>query len=281
MSFPVAMIPYTNMAPYRELGTPAACHFVSLLPRDSIAALCRGRVVAAAVPVGGLAAVAAETDSLGPFGIAATEKSMSVLFFSDRPLGEMDAGTRVHLTPESASSVRLLYLVLGYRNGFDNLPRVVPTGRPANGELLIGDAALKRMWQRRQNGPGALGRSDDVVTDLAGEWYGVHGLPFVFARWVVRKDAPAAARAALEDWLAEFKSRERDLVRRAVPEAACRTGLPEGEIRAYFRMIRRSLETADLDGEARFLSEFETHGAAACPSWAPSDSCGFIRRGRL
>ena len=89
MSTPVAMIPYTNMAPYRQLGPPAGSHFVSLVPRQSIDALRTGAVVAAAVPVGGLTLLGDSVETLGPFGIAARGPCMSVLLFSRLPFEAM------------------------------------------------------------------------------------------------------------------------------------------------------------------------------------------------
>lgn len=276
MNHPVAMIPYTNMAPFRALGPPDGCRFIPLVPRESIVALCNKRVIAAAVPVGGLTAVANITDFIGKFGIAAAERSMSVLFFTDRPLTEMDAGTRVHLTTESASSIRLLFLVLGYRNGFDNLPKVAHADERPNGELLIGDAALIRMRDIRESGAaGDAVLCDGVhVTDLASEWYGFHQLPFVFARWVVRKDAPASARQALEKWLAEFQRREQELVKQAVPESARRIGVSASETTAYFKVIRRTLDASDLAGQSKFLSEYERHFSdnTVCSYWSDADS---------
>jgi len=276
MNHPVAMIPYTNMAPFRALGPPDGCRFVPLVPRESIVALCRNQVIAAAVPVGGLAAVADSTDFLGQFGIAAAERSMSVLFFSDRPLAGMGADTRIHLTTESASSIRLLFLLLGYRNGFDNLPQLAKPDECPNGELLIGDAALIRMRNRQGGVPAVNGAlcSGAHVTDLASEWHVVHHLPFVFARWVVRKDAPFSARQALEKWLSEFKIREQALVQQAVPEAARRIGVTASEIRAYFQVIRRTLDETDLAGQAKFLSEYDRHFGddAVCSYWAAPDS---------
>lgn len=274
MNHPVAMIPYTNMAPFRALGPPVGCRLVPMVPRESIVALCDNRVIAAALPVGGLSAVGGTTDFLGEFGIAAAERSMSVLFFSDRPLDEMDSGTRIRLTVESASSIRLLYLVLGYRIGFDNLPSLAGPGERSNGELLIGDAALIRMRDRRkaENSPKGDGVSGDQthVTDLASEWYATHRLPFVFARWVVRKDAPPSARKALEHWLEEFKKRESALVQSAVAESAHRLGLAETDIMAYFNVIRRTLDASDLAGQAKFLDEYERHFGddTACSYWA-------------
>ena len=64
-TFPIAMIPYANMAPYEALGPPANCYFVNCHPRNSIAALKERNVWAAAVPVGGLAALEGEIVSLG------------------------------------------------------------------------------------------------------------------------------------------------------------------------------------------------------------------------
>ena len=85
MSVPVAMIPYTNMAPYRELGAPTGCHFVPLVPKASIDALLEGTVAAAAVPVGGLVRLGDTVASVGAYGIAAKGPSMSVLLFSRVP----------------------------------------------------------------------------------------------------------------------------------------------------------------------------------------------------
>lgn len=285
MTCPVAMIPYTNMAPYRELGPPEGCRFVPLVPRESIVALCRNEVIAAAVPVGGLAAVTDITDFLAPFGIAAAERSMSVLFFSDRPPSEMGAGTRVRLTTESASSIRLLFLVLGYRNGFDNLPRPAAPGERPNGELLIGDAALIRMRDLRAGGVSTRTVQFDRthVTDLASEWHAAHRLPFVFARWVVRKDAPPSARQALDRWLATFKDREQALVRQAVPQAARRIGLSEADITDYFKVIRRTLDESDLSGQETFLTEYDRYFGddSACSDWDTARSeLGPVMKGR-
>ena len=142
MSTPVAMIPYANMAPYRQLGPPENCHFVPQLPRESIRALKEGRVVAAAVPVGGLDRLSDCVETIGPFGIAARGASMSVLLFSRVPFAQMHAPRTLRLTSESATSVRLLYLLMGQTVGFDRLPRVTTEDSCPDGELLIGDRAL-------------------------------------------------------------------------------------------------------------------------------------------
>ena len=261
MTFPVAMIPYLNMAPYRELGTPAGCRFVPLVPSRSIEALRSNAVIAAAVPVGGLPALNGLTDFLGNFGIAAAEQSMSVLFFSRRPLSAMGSETRIQVTGESASSVRLLYLLLAYHRGVDGLPRLAAPDEPVDGELLIGDRALLRMKAHQASRPESItGREYPHVTDLASAWFAQHKLPFVFARWVVRRDAPAEARAALESWLDEFKAREDELVARATPAAAAELGLDPQAVLAYFRVIRRCLDETDSAGQELFLEECRRYG---------------------
>jgi len=251
MRYPIAMIPYTNMAPYRMLDAPDGCCFVSCVPAQSVQALKVGEVMAAAIPVGALDYVAGDVEPLGPFGIGARERSMSVLFFSTRPFYEMDHTSMIRVTEESASSVRLLFMLLEYRNGPGRLPHIAGPRDPIDGELLIGDAALIRVTQHRKR------HGSSYVTDLASEWYHSRGLPFVFARWVVRKDAPDGVRSALDQWLKEFKKREPELVERAVSPSAARLGVTEDYVREYFRAIRRVLDDADLAGQAAFFAELE------------------------
>ena len=245
------MIPYTNMAPYRALDAPEGCCFVSCVPAQSVQAIKVGEVMAAAVPVGAMDYVARDVEPLGPFGIGARERSMSVLFFSTRPFYEMDGTARIRVTEESASSVRLLFMLLESRNGPGRLPHIAGPGEPTDGELLIGDAALIRANQLREPHGYAY------VTDLATEWYHSRRLPFVFARWVVRKDAPDTVRSALNQWLEEFKRREPELVESAVSPSAAQLGVTEDYIREYFHVIRRVLDDTDLAGQDAFFAELE------------------------
>ena len=71
--------------------------------------------------------------------------------------------------------------------------------------------------------------------------------------------------------------------RRAAPGTARRLGLSEQDIRLYFRVIRRSLDQSDMDGQDRFMSEFEKHftDTVGCPLPSPVqpiDIPGFKRR---
>ena len=257
-AWPVAMIPYINMLPYRLLAPPPGCRWHDYVPRDSVAALSTGKVLAAAVPVGALPGLECCVEPLGQFGIAARECSMSVLFFSNKPFERVGVMDRMRLTPDSATSVRLLHLLL-HRHA-PSPEEMLGAGDEDVGALVIGDRALKALHARQKHG-GGIERPSEAngafphVTDLATRWFKLYRHPFVFARWVIRRDAPSEARAALLEWLNEFRHREAGLVSRAIPIAARQLRLPENDIAAYFQCLRRVLNAEDLEGQALFLQE--------------------------
>jgi predicted solute-binding protein len=264
MNYPIAMIPYANMAPYAAAGPPESCYFVACTPRNSIQALQSGAVWAAAVPVGGLAALGEVVEPVGLFGIAAHKEVMSVMFFSDRPFDGFCRPQNVRLSDESASSVRLLYLLMGYQCGFDRIAAKATPGAAANGDLVIGDTALHwlHLWEVQGEVKGYR-----FVTDLAAQWDLRHGLPFVFARWAVRADAPQRLKDNLRRWLDRFAAQEDALIDRSTPDVASRLGLSQDYIRRYQKVIRRCLTSQDAAGQALFQEEWRAHAAAAEVAW--------------
>ncbi len=258
--YPVAMIPYANMAPYRILGAPWGCRFVPVLPRLSIDALFKDDVVAAAVPVGGLPVLESIVEPVGTFGIAAKESSMSVLFFSRLPFEQVKQPETVHVTGESASSVRLLYLLLGYLHGFDRIPFAAAKGRVADGKLIIGDKALREIRFFMENDRPCIDYPYANVVDLAEKWFEVFNLPFVFARWVVRKDAPETVKKAILSWLDTVRERGTELGKRAIPGVAEDLDLDHDTVARYFRVIKRSLDPEDIAGQEKFIKEFQKYG---------------------
>ncbi len=251
--YPISMIPYANMGPYEALGPPEGCYFVHSTPRNSIAALKSGAVWAAAVPVGGLAALEGVVVPLGKFGIAAYQQVMSVMFFSNQPFEEFVSPLTVRLTVESATSVRLLYLLMDYCHGREHISQVAEPGASPDGELVIGDTALK--WNQLFEAEGQV-KGFRFVTDLAARWDRHHGLPFVFARWVVRADAPADLLQSLQAWLTSFEKQEMTLVDRCSPATARRLDLPLDYMQRYHCMIRRCLTADDEAGQRLFLEHW-------------------------
>ncbi len=258
--YPIGMIPYVNMAPYRQLGPPSDCRFVPLIPSKSVTALRSGEVLAAAVPVGGLFVLEDLVEPVGQFGIAAKRECMSVIFFSDRPVESLNRHCRIRLTGDSATSVRLLYLLLLKLLGPDRLPRLAAPGEIVNGELLIGDAAIRQAIHGRN----ATGQSKEeqrqpalpFVTDLAVIWRRIYHLPFVFARWAVRRDADEEVKKILIQWLEEFRRREAELVAACVAPAAQELDIDRATAKRYFKVIHRCLDDTDLVGQKRFMDEF-------------------------
>nr|WP_320050616.1 menaquinone biosynthesis protein [uncultured Desulfuromonas sp.] len=118
--------------------------------------------------------------------ISAFEQVQSVLFFSAVPLDALD-GEPIYLTGESATSIHLLFVILREFYGCTRIESCVPTqpvehylnqGKPV---LLIGDRALKASL--------TVGPEKGVEYDLAQLWYQHTGLPFVFALWIVHRQA--------------------------------------------------------------------------------------------
>ncbi len=247
----VAMIPFANMAPYRQLGPPAGCQWVALTPKQSVLALQKGEVQAAAVPVGALPLLAKDVEPLGAFGIAAARRVRSVLFFSACPWKEMAAPAGIHLSDQSATSVRLLYLLFGYEQGFHShrIPYLALPGEGAEGFLVIGDDAL---LQGRK-------KTSAHVMDLAEAWFAVHGLPFVFARWIIHVDAPHDMKEALLDWLARFQCSEEELILQSAPSEARRLGLELEEMVDYLRGIIRVLGADEIKAQEVFLDELSRY----------------------
>lgn len=118
--------------------------------------------------------------------ISALRRVQSVLLFSPVPIDQL-AGRCVYLTGESATSVHLLRVILQEFYGWDNVPSRVPEqpveeflqrGEPV---LLIGDRALRASL--------SMGPELGYQYDLAELWYRHTGLPFVFALWIVHRQA--------------------------------------------------------------------------------------------
>lgn len=141
-----------------------------------------------------------------PYGIVAPRAAQSVLLFSQRPMGELH-GAVIAISEQTSASVRLLQVLLGVRYGvrdvrylrgaqrmgIDRTPASPDLSGSVEASLLIGDEALR---QRRQ-------ATAPFVYDLGREWFEWTGLPFVFARWAVRRVLPVEAKQQIVQALEE------------------------------------------------------------------------------
>ncbi|MEQ8233353.1 MAG: MqnA/MqnD/SBP family protein [Gammaproteobacteria bacterium] len=251
MSLParVLITPYLNNRTFVHHAAPPGARLESCVPRLAVQEMLDGGALAGVVPVGGLARLAGCVDLLGRYGIACRGASRSVLLLSREPFAALGSHTRLALSADSMSSVRLLLMLLAARPGASCLPRLVaPSARP-DAELVIGDVALRR----------AQRTGFAHVTDLATQWFLTHGRPMVFARWVIRRDADADARRRLEAWLADYARDECALRDVTAAHDHARAGLGRSAARAYLDGIRCVLDADDLAGQAIYERELARH----------------------
>jgi predicted solute-binding protein len=84
----------------------------------------------------------------------------------------------VALDPASRTSNHLVQVLL--QKYYRIAPRYVSADEPADAQVMIGDPAITY----RQSHP------DERFLDLSQSWHSHTGLPFVFAAWAIRRDAP-------------------------------------------------------------------------------------------
>jgi chorismate dehydratase len=233
----VGRISYLNVEPFfHSFPWPIA---ESLPPRALGDAVAEGRIDAGPLALADCLRLEGTVTRL-PFGIVGPTRAQSVLLFSDRPMREL-GGRRIAVTGETSTSVRLLRILLAFRDEV-HPPTLVGLDEAADAVLLIGDIALRLRqgpWPRR------------YCYDLGEEWTAWTGLPMVFASWAVRVDTPTAARAELTTALE--KALETGLG--SLPAIAARRrdlGLSEGEIVAYLESFRYRIEPDDEKAIAEY-----------------------------
>ncbi len=252
MNYPVALTPYLNNRSFFYHTDIENCELVQLPPRESVKALINGRVQAGVVPVASLAHLGDQFELLGDFGIASEGPVQSVLFFSKIPFELFTPTNTIKLTSESATSIKLLGLLFGYQHGFDNLPQTASDQDVPDGELLIGDRALECL----QSG------LDLYVMDLSSQWMQCQQLPFVFARWVINKDAPAKFHTELKRWLTAFVENETNLHRITAEREARQFRMTYGQVMGYLQGIKTRIGEREHTGQSLFLSELKKHSPA-------------------
>ncbi len=175
----------------------------------------------------------------------------SVLFFASCPLVEL-AGHSIAVTGESATSVHLLQILLGEVYGFDRLhlqrsDRPVEDVIAAGGAgLLIGDRALRA----------AKSGLAPYVYDLGALWHAFSGLPFVFALWIVRRDAVAAKEGEVTVFMQRLKAsltRSMADLPSLAKQTASSTFLTPQELLDYWQAMSYRLTNAHQQGLKLFF----------------------------
>lgn len=188
--------------------------------------------------------------SLGPV--------QSVLLFTPET-GSL-ADQNIALTGESATSVNLLQVLLKEFCGVERVRCEVPDGPvedvlgAGGSALLIGDRALRAAQQV----PAGM-----RVVDLGALWYHYTGLPFVFALWIVRRDACRTKPQALQAFVAQLQ-RARETAMTRLPDMAAELAAgscldPSGLMR-YWQSMSYDLTAGHLEGLRLFYTLSHKHG---------------------
>jgi chorismate dehydratase len=236
----VARLPYLNVLPYFLGEEPRTV--LSASPRKLCEEALAGRVDAGPFSLLDAWRLEALFEPLaGDFGIAVKGPARSVLLFSRVPLEDLDQA-RIGVTEETSTSVRLLEALLVLREGVK--PVLMRGFTPQDtARLLIGDQALLEAANLRKDFP--------HVYDLGREWYLWRERPFVFAKWLVRRTAPAYLKDELRDRLdasLQRFERNRDT---AVWKASAEYRLSAAQVRDYlsgfvYRLGHSEREAEDL-----------------------------------
>ena len=174
----------------------------------------------------------------------------SVLLFSRLPLAELN-NLPVALTTESDTSINLLKIILakqyGFSNRFERSSLPVPEAlHTFSALLLIGDAALRDSLHNR----------DFFVYDLGELWHAFTGLPFVFALWMVTREAVEQRRGEVQALVAQLLAAKRlayDSYGAIAAKSAEREWMGPEALIDYWRTISYDLTPEHIAGVTRFF----------------------------
>lgn len=239
----IGRIAYLNVFPfYHGLDYKKWGPWIEGTPKELGEKARRGEIDAAPLPVADTFTMEDDFEPLGSLGIASRGPVESVLFFSRRPLDELSQ-SKILLTGDSVTSVALLRILLSDA-GNEEITYVTgddPSGY--DGYLVIGDRALKLDQQA----------PFEYRTDLGVAWQAQTGLPFVFARWVVRKTIADALKRNLATAL------EQALAKPLPPEIPNNAQLSHEAAVRYLNTIVYQLDDDCLQGLERFKERLYVH----------------------
>ena len=190
MALRVGRLPYLHAEPFYFDMERRGMVLHEMVPSAFAAALVDGEIDAGPVPVADYFRLQDRLQPVAGFCVATPRKTGSIVLYSTKPIAELHEA-RIGVTEEAATASKLLDIVLRLKHQVQSVS-YVSLQAPYDAFLLIGNDGL-----RRRGGARGFAYSYDLGT----EWHAWTGLPFVFSRWVVRKDVDPQAIALLQDTL--------------------------------------------------------------------------------
>ena len=167
-------VPYLNARPLHwTIKEPVKF----LDPSALTVELAEGRLQAGLLPIYSVLENADLYHVVDSYAIGTLNTVYSVVMAHALPIVRLKT---VALDPASRTSNHLARVLL--EKYYRVRPQYVSSDEPAEGQVMIGDPAIAY----RQAHP------DERYLDLAQSWHAHTGLPFVFAVWAIRRDAPDA-----------------------------------------------------------------------------------------
>ena len=264
MTLRIGRIAYLNVAPYfhflREEGFSG--EIVAGVPSELNTMLARGVIDACPSSSFEYGVHSADYYLLPGHSISSVGPVHSVLLFTPGPLNEL-SGCQIAITGESATSINLLKILLSEFCGIEDVSFEVPDGvveeliRAGRSSLLIGDRALSAA----RDCPDGF-----QVTDLGALWYHFTGLPFVFALWILRREAVNTFPEEICRLAGQLQESRRHAFR-CLHEMAVRlsvgTGFAAEQLEAYWRGMSYDLTDGHLEGLRLYFTLCHKHGLLA------------------
>jgi chorismate dehydratase len=190
MACKVGRIPYLSCEPFYFEMERRGIPLYDMVPSAMAGAMALGDIDAGLVPLVDCARLADQCRYLSGFCLAVIRKAGSVLLHAKHPI-EVLTGARIGIPGEAATSFRLLQILLAFKYQVQ-VEAYAPLDDTCDALLTAGNEGLRRRGGFPQY---------PYIYDLGEEWYQWTGLPFVFARWMVRKDLARQEGLVLEDTL--------------------------------------------------------------------------------
>lgn len=190
MAINIGRVPYLSCEPFYFDMERRGIELTSLVPSALAAAAQEGQIDAAPFPVVDCAGLEAEFSYMTGFCIATISSAASVVLNSTQPIQEL-AGASIGVSEEAATAPKLLQVLLTQKYNIEPAAYVSPQDSP-QALLHVGNLGLR-------NRGGMRGFAHHY--DLGSEWHDWTGMPFVFSRWMVRKDLERPQAAIIEDAL--------------------------------------------------------------------------------
>jgi len=159
-------------------------------PNEITAAIVEGRLQGGLVPLVDTFSLPEGLRLVSGFCVAIASAAVSVKFHSTVPIEEL-SGKTVAVPEEAPTAAKLLQVLLSTKHGVTPADYVGPDD-DHDARLMVGNLGL-----RHRRGL----RGYDHTYDLGEEWHAWTGLPFVFARWVMREDLERQDALIMEDSL--------------------------------------------------------------------------------